>query len=102
MEFEDAWLEARACRDGSAADVNDAMLGVPVISEVMEAAANANKHPGMWDFSRRVGAGEMETIRDALKLAKIAEDGRSVSYSANVSYKGSRYTLTLFAVKRSQ
>lgn len=102
MEFEDVWLEARACRDGSAADVNDAMLEVQVISEVMEAAANANKHPGIWDFSRRLGAGEMEAIRDALQLAKTAEDGRSVSYSANVTYKGSRYTLTLFAVKRSQ
>jgi hypothetical protein len=102
LEFDDAWLEARACRDGSAAVVNDAMLEVPVISEVLDAAANANMHPGIWDFSRRVGAGEMEAIRDALLLVKTAEDGRSVSYSANVSYKGSRYTLTLFAVKRSQ
>jgi hypothetical protein len=102
LEFEDVWLEARACQDGSAADVNDAMLGVPVISEVIKAAADANKHPGIWDFSRRLGAGEMEAIRDALHLAKTAEDGRSVSYSANVAYKGSRYTLTLFAVKKSQ
>lgn len=102
MEFEDAWLEVRACAGGSAADINDAMLEVPAISEAIEAAANANKYPGMWDYSRRLGAGEMEAIRRALQLAKTAEDGMSVSYSANVAYKGSRYTLTLFAVKRSQ
>ncbi len=102
MEFEDVWLEARACAGGSAADVSDAMLEVPAISEVLEAAANASKHPGMWDYSRRLGAGEMEAVRGALQLAKTAEDCRSASYSANVAYRGSRYTLTLFAVKRSQ
>lgn len=102
MEFEDAWLEAMACAGGSVVDVNGAMLEVPAISEVLEAAANASKHPGMWDYSRRLGAGEMEAIRGVLQLAKTAEDVRCVSYSANVTYMGSRYTLTLFAVKRSQ
>ena len=90
------------CAGGSATDVNDAMLEVPAISEAVEAAANASKHPGMWDYSRRLGAGEMEAIRGVLQLAKTAEDGKSVSYSANVTYRGSCYTLTLFAVKRSQ
>lgn len=102
MEFEDAWLEARACAGGSAADISGAMLEVPAIAEAMEAAANASKYPGMWDYSRRLGAGEMEAIRGALQLTKTAEDGRSVLYSANVAYKGSRYTLTLFVIKRSQ
>lgn len=102
MEFEDAWLEVRACAGSSATDINDAMLEVHAISEAIEAAANANKHQGMWDYSRRLGAGEIEAIRGALQLAKTAEDGISVSYSVNVAYKGSRYTLTLFAVKRSQ
>jgi hypothetical protein len=102
MEYEDAWLEVRACAGRSAANINDAMLEVPAISEAIEAAANANKHPGMWDYSRRLGAGEMEAIRGALQMAKTVEDGMSVSYSVNVAYKGLRYTLTLFAVKRNQ
>ena len=84
------------------ADVSGAMLEVPAILEVLKAAANASKHQGMWDYSRRLGAGEIEAIRGALQLAKTAEDGKSVSYSANVAYMASRYTLTLFAVKRSQ
>jgi hypothetical protein len=103
LEFEDAWLEVRACvGGGQAAGANEKMLAVPSISEVLEAAANTNKHPGMWDYSRRLYAGEMEAIKGALELAKTAEDSRSVSLSDNVAYKGSCYTLTLFAIKRSQ
>jgi hypothetical protein len=103
LEFEDAWLEVRACAgSGQAAGTNEKMLAVPVISEVLEAAANANRHPDMWDYSRRLYAGEAEAIKGAVGLAKTAEDSRSVSLSANVTYKGSCYNLTLFAIKRSQ
>lgn len=103
MEFEDAWLEVRACAGaGQAAGANEEILAVTVISEVLEAAANSNKHPGMWDYSRRLYAGEIGAIKGTLGLAKTAEDSRSVSLSANVTYKGSCYTLTLFAIKRSQ
>lgn len=102
MEFEDAWLEARACAGGQAAAANDEMLTVAAISEVLEAAANASTHPGMWDYSRRLGAGEVELVRNAIRFTDTAEDNRSVSLSADVAYKGSCYTLTLFAIKRSQ
>ncbi len=102
MEFEDVWLEVRSCSSGSTTEITDSMLEVPAISEAIEAAANANKHPGMWDYSRRIGTEELEAICRIIKLAKTAEDGISVSYSTNVAYRGSRYTLTLFAVKRSQ
>ncbi len=104
MEFEDTWLEVRACTDSvQAANIDEQALEVPAISEVLEAAASTNKHPGMWDYSRRLYKGEMETIRGALGLLKTAEDGRSVSLSIDVSYKGSCYTLTLFTIKeRSQ
>ena len=102
MEFEDAWLEARACAGGQAAAANGEMLAVVAISEVLEAAANANRHPGMWDYSRRLGADEVELVRDAIRFTGKTEDGRSVSLSADVAYKGSCYTLTLFAIKRSQ
>ena len=102
MEFEDAWLEVRACTGGSAIDVDGAMLEVLAISEVMEAAAGAGRQPGIWDYSRRLGADEIEAVLKALRLTKTAEDYRSVSFSANVAYRGSRYTLTLFAIKRNQ
>lgn len=102
MDLQDAWLEVRACAGGSAAGADDQMLEVPAISEVLEAAASASRHPGMWDYSRRLYADEMEAIRGALRLTKTAEDARSVSLAANVTYKGSCYTLTLFTIKRSQ
>jgi len=104
LEFEDAWLEVRACAGGGQpAGASEEMLAVPAISEVLEAAQNANRHPGRWDYSRRLYAGEMGAIKGALSLAKTAEDSRSVSLSANVAYKGSCYTLTLFTIKeRSQ
>lgn len=97
------WLEVRACAGGGqAAGADDRMLEVPAISEVLEAAASANEQPGIWDYSRRLVMGEIEAIRSILKFTKTAENSRSISHSANVAYKGSCYTLTLFAIKRSQ
>jgi len=102
LDLQDAWLEVRACAGDEAAGADDQMLGVPAISEVLEAAANSSRQPGMWDYSRRLYSGELEAIRGALQLTKTAEDARSVSLAANVTYKGSCYTLTLFTIKRSQ
>jgi hypothetical protein len=103
LEFDDTWLEVRACTGSSrAASVNEQTFEIPAVSEVLEAAANTNIHPGMWDYSRRLYKEEIETIRGALEFAKTAEDSRSISLSVNVTYKGSCYTLTLFAMKRSQ
>jgi hypothetical protein len=103
LEFDDAWLEVRACAGGiQAAGVDEKALKVPAVSEVLEAAANTYKNPGMWDYSRRLYKGEVETVRRTLELSKTAEDSGSISLSANVMYKGSCYTLTLFAIKRSQ
>lgn len=102
MTFEDAWLEVRACAGDQAARTNESMLAVPAISEVLEAAANANKHAGMWDYSRRLGAEEVEIVRGVISFSSKAEDSRSVSLSVNVAYKNSCYTLTLFAIKGSQ
>ncbi len=106
LDFEDAWLEVRSC-DGGKGQATEAdssgMLEVPAISEVLEAAANATRYSygGMWDFSRRLILSEVKAIQDALQLAKVTEDSRSISHSINVSYKGSCYTLTLFEVKRA-
>jgi hypothetical protein len=38
-------------------------------------------------------------VKQTLNLKKTAEDSRSVSLSVNVTYKGSCYTVTLFAIK---
>jgi hypothetical protein len=102
VEFEDAWLEVRVCAGGQTAGANKSMLAVPAISEVLETAANTNKHAGIWDYSQRLGAEEVEQVRRAIRFTDSAEDSRSISLSANVTYRGSRYTLTLFAIKRSQ
>ena len=102
MEFKEAWLEVRACSSGLAAAVGDDLLEVQAISEVLEAAASASSRPGLWDYSRRLDAAEIQMVRSALKLSKTSEDSRSVSHSADVAYRGSCYTLTLFAIKRNQ
>jgi hypothetical protein len=102
MDFEDAWLEVRACTGGEAVPINDKELKVSVISEVLQTASNVSGQSGLWDYSRRLQVGEMEAIRGVLALTKMAEDALSVSLSVNVIYKGSPYTLTLFATKRSQ
>lgn len=102
MSFEDAWLEVRASTGGEAVPINDKELKVPAISEVLEAASNVSGHLGLWDYSRRLYVGELEAIRSVLGLTKMAEDAMSVSHAVNVIYKGSPYTLTLFAIKRSQ
>ena len=102
LEFEDTWLEIRAC-EGSrpAASIDSRILEVPALSEVLEAAANTNaKHSsGMWDYSRRLVAGEIERIKEVVEFSSKAEDAKSISLSANVAYRGSCYTLTLFAIK---
>ncbi|HEY3094628.1 MAG TPA: hypothetical protein VGJ42_02595 [Nitrososphaera sp.] len=103
LEFEDAWLEVKACaRSIQAAGVDEQTLEVPAVSEVLEAAANTSKHVGMWEYSRRLCKEDIEKVKGALGLAKTAEDSRSITLSVNVTYKGSCYTLTLFAIKRSQ
>ena len=102
LEFEDTWLEIRGCESGwPAASIESRILEVPALAEVLEAAANTNaKHSsGMWDYSRRLAAGEIEQIKGVIKFISKAEDAKSISLSANVAYRGSCYTLTLFAIK---
>ena len=102
LGFEDTWLEVRACEGGkAAASIDSRILEVPALSEVLEAAANTNaKHSsGMWDYSRRLVAGEIEQIKGVVEFNNKIEDAKSISLSANVAYRGSCYTLTLFAIK---
>lgn len=105
LQFRDIWLEIRACSGGAAAD-NEAMISevesVPALSEVLSAAEKANadlKHSGMWDYSRRLYADEIDQVKEAVTFSNKVEDARSVSYSANIVYRNSCYTLTLFSMK---
>jgi hypothetical protein len=103
LEFEDAWLEVRACAGSvKAADVGVQSLRVPPVSEVLEAATKTGRPAGTWDYSRRLYGEEIDSVMAALGFAKTAEDSKSISLSVNVTHKGSCYTLTLFAIKRSQ
>jgi hypothetical protein len=102
LEFEDTWLEVRTCEGGKVAtSIDSRILEVPALSEVLEAAANtkARHSSGMWDYSRRLVAGEIEQIKFIVEFDTKAEDAKSISLSASVSYRGSCYTLTLFAIK---
>jgi hypothetical protein len=66
------------------------------LAEVLWVAENAGiKHSGLWDYSRRLGAEEETQVGDLIKFTSRFEDNRSVSLSANIEYKGSRYTLML-------
>jgi hypothetical protein len=112
LEFEDVWLEVRAC-DGSgtvpAAEIEiGEAVAVPALSEVLQAAEKANasaaKHAaaGMWDYSRKLAPGEEEMVKRVVRFAPAGEDSRSVSLSASIGYRGSCYILTLFAIKKTQ
>jgi hypothetical protein len=105
LEFEDTWLEVRPCEGGkAAASMDSRILEAPALSEVLEEAAktNAKYSSGMWDYSRRLVAGEIGQIKRAVEFNSKSEDAKSVLLSANVTYRGSCYTLTLFAIKISQ
>ena len=109
MEFEDVWLEVRACDAGMSVTATEIEIGealaVPALSEVLQAAEKANasaKHAGMWDYSRKLAPGEVDTIKRVVKFAPAGEDGRSVSLAASIRYRGSCYILTLFAIRKTQ
>lgn len=72
------------------------MQATSALAEVLWVAENAGvKHSGLWDYSRRLGAEEETQVGDLIKFTSRFEDNRSVSLSANIEYKGSRYTLML-------
>jgi hypothetical protein len=105
LQFRDIWLEIRACSGGAVADSNaiiSEVESVPALSEVLSAAEKANadmKHSGMWDYSRRLYANEVEQVKQAVNFSSRVEDARSVLDSANIVYRNSCYTLTLFSMK---
>lgn len=73
------------------------MQATSALAEVLWIAENAGvKHSGLWDYySCRLGAEEEAQVGDLIKFTSRFEDNRSVSLSANIEYKGSRYTLML-------
>lgn len=72
------------------------MQATSALAEVLWVAENgAVKHSGVWDYSCRLSAEEEAQVGDLIKFTSRFEDNRSVSLSANIEYKGSRYTLML-------
>jgi len=104
LEFEDVWLEVRTCASiDQAASIDGRSIEVAALSEVLEAAANANaKHRSItWDYSRRLTPNEVKEVREVINFYDTIEDEKSVSLLANVAYKSFCYTLTLFSIKKN-
>ena len=98
------WLEISSCADFGPTILLDhhVVQEISALSEVLTAAqkASSNKQfSGMWDYSSKIRLEESDRIRKAISFAKISEDGRSMIYSANVSYYDTCYSLRLFFEK---
>ena len=106
MEFECIWLEVRkSCIiTAQTARINRKFIEVPALSEILEEVVKTNaKHDFcMWEYSRRLTLEEADRIKQAIHFTEKVEDEKSLSLLVDVAYKGSCYTLTLFAIKRSQ
>lgn len=95
------WLEIKPSKiDNLTESIGSKILEVPALLEVFKIAAAA-KHSStsIWEYSRRLVASEVAQVKRIITFESKVEDERSMSLSANVTYKGSCYTLTLFAIK---
>lgn len=105
MQFQDVWLEVRPCKGPSPEIELKTVLLIPSLSEAMKvgertgADVEMKGREQMWDYSCRLGASEVADIMEVFSGAARMEDGRSVTYSTDVTYNGRCYTLTLFAYK---
>ncbi len=103
----EVWLEIRPCTEPSnAIEIGYEMLvRLPALAEGLKIAENAGekarlKNAGnLWDYSRRLDAGEIADISEIFDNWETKEDDRSVSRTVNITYNGSCYSLTLFSYK---
>lgn len=103
----EVWLEIRPCMEPSnVREINPAMLPrFPALSEGLKIAENAGekarlKNSGnLWDYSRRLNAGEVADISEIFDNCEVKEDDKSTSRTINVTYNGACYSLTLFSYK---
>ncbi len=83
----------------------ETLLRLPALSEGLKIAENAGekarlKNAGnLWDYSRRLDAGEIADISEIFDNCEVKEDGRSASRIVNITYNGACYSLTLFSYK---
>ncbi|UVS69245.1 hypothetical protein [Nitrososphaera viennensis] len=108
---QDLWLEVRACQQTAAAAKeleHEMVLRIPALSEALKAVEKASqdmakkgggKEGTMWDYSRKLDPHEIDDVMSLFAGMQERDDGRSTSRSADYSYYGRCYTLTLFAFK---
>lgn len=106
---QDLWLEVRACQQPTAATTKEleyeTVLRIPALSEALKAVEKASLDAArkggntMWDYSRKLDPKEIESVMGLFSGSQERDDGRSTSRSADYSYYGKCYTLTLFAFK---
>jgi hypothetical protein len=53
----------------------------------------------MWDYSRRLDAGEVDEVMQVFAGIEAKDGGRAVSYSIDVAYGGRWYALSLVGYK---
>ena len=88
MEFEGIWLEVRK----SYATIRQVRS---IDSRVLEQGQGV-----LWQYARRLRLDESDHIKKVVNFVEKVEDDRSISLLADMKYKGTCYTLTLFAIKR--
>ena len=105
MEFEGIWLEvSKSCPTiRQVRSIDSKVLKVPAIFEVLEIAASIKQGPGiLWQYACRLRSDELDHIIEVINFVEKIEDERSISFLADLAYKGTCYTLTLFAIKRNK
>jgi hypothetical protein len=103
LEFEGIWLEVRKsyATIRQVRSIDSKVLEVPAILEVLEIAASIKQGQGvLWQYARRLRLDESDHIKKVVNFVEKVEDDRSISLLADMKYKGTCYTLTLFAIKR--
>lgn len=106
VQFQDAWLEIRSCEGKPQKELeHETVLRVAALKEVMQVAEKTmtdmqRKGGGnLWDYSRRLEAGEVGEVMRVFEGAVAKDGGKSITYSADVVYGGRAYTITLFGYK---
>lgn len=100
----DTWLEVRACQGAARELEHETVLRIPALSEALKAVEKASldvakKGGGMWDYSRKLDAKELDDVLPLFEGVQERDEGRSTLRSIDLSYYGRGYTLTLFSFK---
>ncbi len=97
------WLEARSCEKATRELDRETVLHFPPLGEAMKvaenAAENAGKKGGHWEYSVKLADAETQDIAELFAGSLPKDDGRSAQRTIDVRYNGRCYSLTLFVLK---